>query len=149
MKVIYKTSVIATGGDKGRIQSKSGNIKFSLSDFKKMDADLPSTCTAPEELLAATISAYYTRSVKDILSENSVKLKRALSVTTHVVVKEETDKAFSIQITLDCFLLGLTEELAMEILHLALNRCPILKVLKKDFQIILNLIQDNDNVLLY
>lgn len=149
MKLIYRTSVIATGGNKGRVQSQNGNIKFALSDSKALTTEMLSSCAAPEELLAAAISAYFTRSVKNIMKEKGLKLKQALSVNTQLELLQANDSACYTQITLDCFLSDLSEEMAFVVLNQALSQCPVLSALDKGIQVKLNLIRDNEKAILY
>lgn len=134
-KILYQTSVTATGGREGTARSDDGLLDVALSVPKGLGGPGGSG-TNPEQLFAAGYAACFTGAVKLVARQAKVALPDTMTVTAHVGMGPiEPGYALTVELVVD--LPGIDAELARQIVQGAHQRCPYSHATRGNIDVIL------------
>lgn len=126
MVVLFTSKATAFGGREGRVKSEDGLIDLQLtmptSNSNKVGSN-------PEQLFAAGYSACFDGALNFIAKKNKQKIES--SITAEVsLLKDETESPFSLAVTLNAHIKGVSQEVAVDLVKQAHGFCPYSKALK-------------------
>ncbi len=121
-KILYRTSVTATGGRDGSVASDDGLLDLALSVPKALGGPGGSG-TNPEQLFAAGYAACFTGAVKLVARQGRIALPDAMTVTARVGMGP-VDPGYALTVELVVTLPGVDPAQAREIVEAAHQRCP-------------------------
>lgn len=121
-KILYQTSVTATGGRDGTAVSDDGLLSVALSVPKELGGP-GGPGTNPEQLFAAGYAACFTGAVKLVARQGKIALPDGMTVTARVGMGA-VDPGYALTVELVVSLPGLDPALAREIVEGAHKRCP-------------------------
>lgn len=122
VNVLYRTSVVASGGRDGRARSQDGRVDFQLSTPKELGGPGGEGLN-PEQLFAAGYSACFLGALKVAAQQAKVKIPDA-TVTASVGIGPRTEGGFGITADLTISLPGIVREQAEELVAAAHQICP-------------------------
>lgn len=121
-KILYQTSVTATGGRDGTVRSDDGRLSHALSVPKELGGP-GGEGTNPEQLFAAGYAACFTGAVKLVARQGRIKLPDDMTVTAHVGIGP-VDPGYALTVELVVAIPGIDRAQAEEIVAGAHERCP-------------------------
>lgn len=121
-KILYQTSVTATGGRDGTAASDDGLLSVALSVPKELGGP-GGPGTNPEQLFAAGYAACFTGAVKLVARQGKIALPNDMTVTARVGMGP-VDPGYALTVELVVSLPGLDPAQAREIVEGAHQRCP-------------------------
>ncbi len=121
-KILYQTSVTATGGRDGTAASDDGLLSVALSVPKELGGP-GGPGTNPEQLFAAGYAACFTGAVKLVARQGKIALPNDMTVTARVGMGP-VDPGYALTVELIVSLPGLDPAQAREIVEGAHQRCP-------------------------
>lgn len=121
-KILYQTSVTATGGRDGTVRSDDGRLSHALSVPKELGGP-GGEGTNPEQLFAAGYAACFTGAVKLVARQGRIKLPDDMTVTAHVGMGP-VDPGYALTVELVVAIPGIDRAQAEEIVAGAHKRCP-------------------------
>lgn len=121
-KILYQTSVTATGGRDGTVRSDDGRLSHALSVPKELGGP-GGEGTNPEQLFAAGYAACFTGAVKLVARQGRIKLPDDMTVTAHVGMGP-VDPGYALTVELVVAMPGIDRAQAEEIVAGAHERCP-------------------------
>ena len=122
VNVLYRTSVVASGGRDGRARSQDGRVDFQLSTPKELGGPGGEGLN-PEQLFAAGYSACFLGALKVAAQQAKVNIPDA-TVTASVGIGPRTEGGFGITADLTISLPGIVREQAEELVAAAHQICP-------------------------
>ncbi|MRX49555.1 Ohr family peroxiredoxin [Paracoccus sp. S-4012] len=121
-KILYQTSVTATGGRDGTVASEDGRLSHALSVPKELGGP-GGDGTNPEQLFAAGYAACFTGAVKLVARQGKIKLPDDMTVTARVGMGP-VEPGYALAVELVVALPGIDRAQAEEIVAGAHQRCP-------------------------
>jgi len=121
--VLYRTSVIATGGRDGRARSEDGRVDVQLSTPKELGGTGGSG-TNPEQLFAAGYSACFIGALKVAGQQLKTKVPGDTSITATIGIGLRSEGGFGITADLVISLPGVGREDAQRLVDTAHQICP-------------------------
>lgn len=102
-KIVYRTSVTATGGRDGRAKNEEGSIDITLAVPKEMGGNGNGNGNNPEQLFAAGYSACFLGAMKYAVSQNGdfPRISNETTVTATVGIGPRDDKGFGLTVDLE------------------------------------------------
>lgn len=134
-KILYKTSVTATGGRDGTAASDDDLLKVALCVPKELGGP-GGAGTNPEQLFAAGYAACFTGAIKLVARQSKIKLPEAMTVTAHVGMGP-IDPGYALTVELVVNLPGIDHDQANEILIAAHKRCPYSHATRGNIDVVL------------
>ena len=123
INVLYRTSVIATGGRDGRARSEDGRVDVQLSTPKELGGTGGSG-TNPEQLFAAGYSACFIGALKVAGQQLKTKVPGDTSITATIGIGLRSEGGFGITADLVISLPGVGREDAQRLVDTAHQICP-------------------------
>jgi len=123
INVLYRTSVIATGGRDGRARSEDGRVDVQLSTPKELGGTGGSG-TNPEQLFAAGYSACFIGALKVAGQQLKTKVPGDTSITATIGIGPRSEGGFGITADLVISLPGVGREDAQRLVDTAHQICP-------------------------
>ena len=121
-KILYETSVTATGGREGTVRSDDGTLSLALSIPKGLGGP-GGPGTNPEQLFAAGYAACFTGAVKLVARQARIALPDSMTVTAKVGIGP-VDPGYALAVELRVSLPGIDPKVAQDLLAGAHQRCP-------------------------
>lgn len=137
-KIIYQTSVTATGGRDGTVRSEDGKLDLALSVPKELGGP-GGEGTNPEQLFGAGYAACFTGAVKLVARQRKITLPEDMTITARVGMGP-VDPGYALTVELAVHLPGMEPDLAHEILEGAHARCPYSHATRGNIDVILSLV---------
>jgi lipoyl-dependent peroxiredoxin len=123
INVLYRTSVIATGGRDGRARSEDGRVDVQLSTPKELGGT-GGLGTNPEQLFAAGYSACFIGALKVAGQQLKTTVPSDTSIKATVRIGPRPEGAFGITAGLEISLPGIGREDAQRLVETAHQICP-------------------------
>ena len=123
INVLYRTSVIATGGRDGRARSEDGRVDVQLSTPKELGGT-GGLGTNPEQLFAAGYSACFIGALKVAGQQLKTKVPADTSITATVGIGPRSEGGLGITAELAINLPGIGREDAQRLVDTAHQICP-------------------------
>ncbi len=123
VNVLYRTSVIATGGRDGRARSEDGRVDVQLSTPKELGGG-GGLGTNPEQLFAAGYSACFIGALKVAGQQLKTKVPADTSITATIGIGPRSEGGFGITADLLISLPGIGREDAQRLVDAAHQICP-------------------------
>lgn len=121
-KILYETTMTATGGRQGTATAPDGSLSLSLTVPKGLGGP-GGEGTNPEQLFAAGYAACFIGAVKLVGRQRKVAIPDDLTVTAKVGIGP-VPTGYGLAVELEVALPGLDPALAQEIVAGAHERCP-------------------------
>lgn len=122
MKIVYNTSVTASGGRNGRAESADGLLGVDLSIPDTMGGP-GRDATNPEQLFGAGYAACFENAILHVAEKEGHKIERS-SVTARVGMGVNEDESFGLEVELDIDIEGLDGKTAEGVVKEADRLCP-------------------------
>lgn len=136
---IFTTSVKATGGREGRVESEDYVIQFDTAMPGTPRAKELEDATNPEQLFAAGYAACFDGALQ-LMAERQ-KVKFASEVTASVsLMKDPADQGFKIGVTLTVKGTGIEKGILEDLVHKAHNFCPYSKATRGNIDVKLEVV---------
>lgn len=139
MKPLYETTVTASGGRNGKIQSKDGVLALEVRVPKELKGE-GGPYTNPEQLFAAGYAACFDSALNLVARLDRKKISS--SVTATVGLKMAGLTGMELVVTLDVQITGVDKETGLKLLEKAHKTCPYSKAISKNVDIKVNLISE-------
>ena len=123
INVLYRTSVIATGGRDGRARSEDGRVDVQLSTPKELGGT-GGLGTNPEQLFAAGYSACFIGALKVAGQQLKTKVPGDTSITATIGIGPRSEGGLGITADLVISLPGVGREDAQRLVDTAHQICP-------------------------
>jgi Ohr subfamily peroxiredoxin len=130
MTPLYTTQATATGGRNGQARSADGRLSLELTH--PVVQPRPATGTDPEQLFAAGYAACFGGACAFATKLLELTLSADPVVVAEVRLLKREDVGFSVTITLDATLAGLTDTQAAEVVAKAHTICPYSDIVRRD-----------------
>lgn len=131
MVVLFTSKATASGGREGHVKSEDGLIDLQLTMPSALNKK---TGTNPEQLFAAGYSACFDGALNFIAKKNKHKIES--SITAEVsLLKDESDSPFSLAVTLNAHIKGVSQDVAVELVKEAHGFCPYSKALRNNVDV--------------
>lgn len=137
MEAIYKTTVSASGGRDGKVNSEDGLIAFEVRIPKEMGG-AGGHYTNPEQLFAAAYSACFDSAVNYVAKLQKIRIQSKTTAT--VGIQSSETEGLNIVVDLDVEINGVEREIALELLQKAHQVCPYSKATRNNVVVTLNLL---------
>lgn len=134
-KILYETTVTATGGREGHAQSADGSFSVDLSVPTGLGGP-GGAGTNPEQLFAAGYAACFLGAVKQAARLQKVQLPDDVAITAKVGIGP-VEVGYALAVELTASLPGIDRETAGEILAGAHERCPYSKATRGNVEVVL------------
>jgi Ohr subfamily peroxiredoxin len=134
-KILYETSVTATGGREGRARSADGAFSVDLSVPTGLGGP-GGAGTNPEQLFAAGYSACFLGAVKQTARLRKVALPDDVTITAKVGIGP-VEVGYALAVELVASLPGIDRKVAEEIVAGAHERCPYSKATRGNVEVVL------------
>lgn len=121
MKVLYSTTVTASGGRNGQVKSDDGILDLALSTPRTLGGS--KNASNPEQLFAAGYGACFENAVLHIAQLKKIKLE-STSITAKVDLQSYDDGHFNVGVALDLDLKGVDTAVAQQLIEAAHKVCP-------------------------
>jgi lipoyl-dependent peroxiredoxin len=121
-KVVYQTSVEATGGRNGKVTSDNGILELEVRVPKEMGGQ--EGYTNPEQLFAAGYSACFDSALNLIMRQEKVKPESPSTVVATVGLKANAQGGYELDVHLSVQIPGVEKEKAQELVEKAHQVCP-------------------------
>ncbi|SMC47055.1 organic hydroperoxide resistance protein [Rhizobium sp. RU36D] len=121
-KILFETTMTATGGRDGRAESADGSFKLALSVPKGLGGP-GGDGTNPEQLFAAGYAACFLGAVKLVARTRKIALPDDVTVSATVGIGP-VPVGYALAVELSVSLPGIDKALAEEIVAGAHERCP-------------------------
>ena len=123
VKVLYRTSAIATGGRDGRAAAKDGSLEVKLATPKELGG-AGGIGNNPEQLFAAGYAACFIGAMKAVAAQGGPKVPEDTKVTADVGIGPRSEGGFGLDIALEISLPGLSSSEAKALVEKAHHVCP-------------------------
>ncbi|MEB3766214.1 organic hydroperoxide resistance protein [Acinetobacter sp. MD2] len=137
-KVVYVAKAKATGGRDGRATSDDGVLDIQLGVPKEMGG-AGGAATNPEQLFAAGYSACFLGAMKFVAGRDKISMPKDAFIEGEVGIGP-IPTGFSIEVTLNVHLAGLTQEEADKLVQAAHIVCPYSNATRGNIDVTLNVI---------
>lgn len=139
MAALFTTSVVATGGRKGRVVSEDNNIDFQLVSPKELGGP-GGEGTNPEQLFAAGYAACFDGALGLVIrNEKADVTSTSVKADVHFL-RDESDGGYKLGVTMNVSVQGVDEEKARELIEAAHQACPYSKATKGNIDVELNVV---------
>ncbi|WP_445490021.1 organic hydroperoxide resistance protein [Niallia sp. 03133] len=138
-ETIFTTSVTATGGREGRVDSDNHVIQFDTAMPGTPRAEKLEDATNPEQLFAAGYAACFDGALQLMAGKEKVKFESEVTASVSLQ-KDETDQGFKIAVTLMVRGVGIEKEKLEDLVHKAHNFCPYSKATRGNIDVILEVV---------
>jgi Ohr subfamily peroxiredoxin len=137
MSHLYTTRVTAIGGRSGTVRSEDGILDLALAMPKELGGR--GGATNPEQLFAAGYAACFENAVIHVTRGRTDKVRdNDIEVTGEVGLLPNGKGGFSLAVTLDVAISGLSQDKAEEIVEAAHGVCPYSNAVKGNVDVKLN-----------
>lgn len=137
MQNLYTGTATAVGGRSGKVVSSDQVISLDLTMPKALGGS-GALGTNPEQLFAAGYSACFDGAVGLALRQKGIKAE-STKVTAHVTIGKTEDGGFALAAELDVTIVGVTPEVAREIVEAAHQICPYSKATRGNIDVKINI----------
>jgi osmotically inducible protein OsmC len=121
MKVLYSTTVTASGGRNGHIKSDDGVLDMPLSTPRSLGGSR--TASNPEQLFAAGYGACFENAVLHIAQLKKVRLEKT-TIAVKVDLQTFEDGHFNVGVAMDLDIQGVDDQIARQLIEAAHRVCP-------------------------
>ena len=136
MKTLYTTSVTATGGRDGHVQSQNGIIDMEVRTPKALGGKSDDFAN-PEMLFAAGYSACFDSALNLVIGKSKTQTGET-SVTAGVSIGQIENGGFGLAVKLDVNVPGVTQEEAQALVEKAHQICPYSNATRNNIEVTLN-----------
>jgi len=141
MKTLYEATTVATGGRAGHVTSHHGPIDMSLDVPTDMGGP-GGNGTNPEQLFGAAYGACFGGAIQAVAKGEKIEIdEEDLSVSATIGFCKDED-GFFLEATLDCYIPGVDQETAEDLINKAHDMCPFSKATRDNITVTLNLLLD-------
>ena len=123
IKVLYRTSAVATGGREGHARSEDGRVDVQLSTPKELGGS-GGPGTNPEQLFASGYAACFIGALKVAGQQLKMTVPADTSITATVGIGPRSEGGFGITAELRISLPGIAREDAQRLTDTAHQICP-------------------------
>lgn len=139
-KVVYRAKAKATGGRDGRATSSDGVLDVQLGVPKEMGG-AGGAVTNPEQLFAAGYSACFLGALKFVANRDKFNISKDAYVEGEVGIGP-IPTGFSIEVTLNVYLIGMDREEAEKLVAAAHLVCRLLLEKKNNIDVTFNIVTE-------
>ncbi len=126
IEVVYTAESTATGGGRdGHVKSDDGQLDLETRPPKAMGGN--GEGTNPEQLFSAGYAACFLGALRLVAGKSKVKLDDATNVTVEVGFGKDSEGGFGLTGNIVCYLPGLDQSVADDLVHQAHGVCPYSK----------------------
>lgn len=136
---ILTTSVTATGGREGRVESENHVIQFDTAMPGTQRAKELEDATNPEQLFAAGYAACFDGALQLMAQKEKVEFQSETTANVSLL-KDETDDGFKIGVTLSVKGTGIEKAALEELVQKAHQFCPYSKATRGNIDVQLEVI---------
>lgn len=137
-KKLYVTKSRSVGGRDGHTKSLENDLRIELSTPKELGG-AGGQGANPEQLFACGYSACFLNAVKYICIQNKQKYDNENSYIDATVGIGPAGQGFALEVELDVYLPGLSQEEAEKIVHQAHQVCPYSNAVKGNIDVSLKI----------
>ncbi|MFT8319613.1 MAG: organic hydroperoxide resistance protein [Bacillus sp. (in: firmicutes)] len=138
-EAVFTTSVTATGGREGRVDSENHVIQFDTAMPGTPRAKELEDATNPEQLFAAGYAACFDGALQLVAGKEKVKFDSEVTASVSLL-KDEADGGFKIGVTLTVKGTGVEKEKLEDLVHKAHNFCPYSKATRGNIDVKLEVV---------
>lgn len=139
MKIIYQTTVNATGGRDGHVASEDGVLTLDVRVPQEMGGPVGGF-TNPEQLFAAGYAACFDSALNLVARQQKLKINSSVSATVGLQMAVPT--SFNLAVSLAVRIEGVEQATAQELLAKAHATCPYSKAIRNNVEVSLTLIDE-------
>lgn len=136
---ILTTSVTATGGREGRVESEDYVIQFDTAMPGTQRAKELEDATNPEQLFAAGYAACFDGALQLMAQKEKVKFESETTASVSLL-KDETDQGFKLSVKLSVKGTGIEKTILEDLVHKAHNFCPYSKATRGNIDVQLEVV---------
>ena len=141
MKTLYEATTVATGGRAGYVNSENGPIDMSLDVPASMGGN-GGNGTNPEQLFGAAYGACFGGAIQAVANIEKVEIDEENLAVNATIGFCKDDDGFFLKATLDCYIPGVDQETAENLINMAHEMCPFSKATRDNITVTLNLLMD-------
>ncbi|KAA0965650.1 organic hydroperoxide resistance protein [Sporosarcina sp. ANT_H38] len=137
--ILFTSTVTASGGREGKVQSSDGVINFDTAMPGSPRAKKLETSTNPEQLFAAGYAACFDSALQLVARQEKVKFSS--EVTANVsLLKDEADQGFKLAVTLQVKGTDIEKDQLEDLVEKAHQVCPYSKATRDNIEITLEIL---------
>lgn len=133
-EAMFTTSVTATGGREGRIESEDYVIQLDTAMPGTPRAKQLEDATNPEQLFAAGYAACFDSALQFIAAKERVKFESEVTASVSLL-KDESDQGFKLGVTLAVKGTGIEKGALEDLVHKAHQFCPYSKATRGNIDV--------------
>jgi osmotically inducible protein OsmC len=139
VKVLYRTSAVATGGRDGSAATQDGSFEVKLSTPKELGGG-GGPGQNPEQLFAAGYAACFIGAMKFVSSQGGPKVPADAKVTATVGIGPRSEGGFGLEVALAVSLPGVDHDAAMGLVEKAHQVCPYSNATRNNVKVDLSVV---------